>query len=103
MNATFTKLSAVAIAFSMSVAIRAAYSQEKGTGKEKRPQNVETKENHGRKAGELPHGLEQFSEKKGNLPSGLQKKKDENGSLTRGLDQGGKKLTSNSKGKKSSK
>ena len=70
MNATFTKLSAVAIAFSMSVAIPAAYSQQgKGNGKAKGKQNVESKEKHGREAAELPHGLEQFSEKKGNLPS----------------------------------
>jgi hypothetical protein len=103
MNATFIKLSAVAIAFSMSVAIPAAYSEEKGKGKEKGKQNVDAKEKHGREAGELPHGLEQFSEKKGNLPSGLQKKKDENESLPRGLEQGGKKLTSTSKGKRSSK
>jgi hypothetical protein len=75
MNATLIKLSAVAIAFSMSVAIPAAYSQGKDKGKEKGKQNVEAKEKHGRAAGELPYGLEQFSEKKGNLPSGLQKKK----------------------------
>ena len=61
MNATFTKLSAVAIAFSMSVAIPAAYSQGKGNAKAKGKQNVEAKEKHGREAGELPHGLEQFS------------------------------------------
>ena len=61
------------------------------------------KRNMGREAGELPHGLERFSEKRGNLPSGLQNKKDENESVPRGLEQGGKKLTSNSKGQKSSK
>ena len=103
MKTTFIKLSAVAIAFSMSVGIPAAYSDGKAKGKEKGKQNINAKEKHGREAGELPHGLEQFSEKKGNLPSGLQKKKDENASLPRGLEQGGKKLTSNSKGKKSSK
>ena len=64
MNATFIKLSAVAIAFSMSVAIPAAYSEGKGKGKEKGKQNVDAKEKHGREAGELPHGLEQFSEKR---------------------------------------
>ena len=103
MNATFIKLSTVAIAFSMILAIPAAYSQGKGNSKEKRKQNVEAKEKHGREAGELPHGLEQFSEKKGSLPSGLQKKKDENESLPQGLDQGGKKLTLGSKGNKTSK
>jgi hypothetical protein len=56
-----------------------------------------------RKAGELPFGLERYTEKKGGLPSGLQKKKDEDGQLTRGLEKGGKNFTSTSKGKKGSK
>jgi hypothetical protein len=103
MNATLIKLSTLAIVFSMTVAIPAAYSQGKGNGKEKGKQNVEAKEKHGREAGELPHGLEQFSEKKGTLPSGLQKKKDDDGTLTHGLDGGGKKVDSTSKGKKVSK
>jgi hypothetical protein len=103
MNATFIKLSAVTIAFSINVAIPAAYSEGKGKGKEKSKQNVTAKQKHGREAGELPHGLEQFSESKGTLPSGLQKKKDEDGTLTNGLDHGGKKLHPDSKGKKVSK
>jgi len=40
--------------------------------------------------GELPFGLEQFSDKNGNLPTGLQKKKDADGSLTDGLEDAGK-------------
>ena len=103
MNATFRKLSALAIAFSASVAISAAYAQGKGKGKAKGKQDVETKENHGRGAGELPYGLEQFSEKKGGLPSGLQKKKDDEGKLTRGLADGGKRLEPKGKAKKASK
>ncbi len=103
MNTTFIKLSTMAIVFSMTVAIPAAYSQGKGNGKEKSKQNVAAKEKHGRETGELPHGLEQFSEKKGTLPSGLQKKKDDDGTLTHGLDDGGKKLDSTTKAKKASK
>ena len=101
MNSTFIKLSALAAAFSMSAAIPAAYSQ--GKGKTKSKQNIETKENHGRKAGSLPFGLDQFTDKKGYLPSGLQSKKDENSSLTRGLEEGGKTLKTTGKVKKASK
>jgi hypothetical protein len=43
MNATFMKLSALAIAFSMSTAISPAYSQGKGKGKAKGQQDVEAK------------------------------------------------------------
>jgi hypothetical protein len=101
MNATFIKLSALAIAFSMSLApIGPAYSQVKGKGKAKGKQNVEAKEKHGREAGELPYGIVHRTEKKGELPSGLQKKKEEDGQLTRGLEEGGKDLKSPSKGKK---
>ena len=88
MNATFVGLSALAIVFSMSMAILPADSYAKGKAKGK--PNVETRENHGREAGELPFGLEQFSEKNGNLPTGLQKKKDADGSLTDGLEDAGK-------------
>jgi hypothetical protein len=100
MNATFIKLSALAIAFSMSLAIAPPYSQVKEKGKAKGKQNVEAKEKHGREAGELPYGIVHRTEKKGELPSGLQKKKDEDGQLTRGLEEGGKDLKSPSKGKK---
>jgi hypothetical protein len=50
--------------------------------------------------GELPFGLEQFSEKNGTLPSGLQKQKDDDGSLTRGLEDGGKPVKSTGKATK---
>jgi hypothetical protein len=49
MNATFIKLSALAIAFSMSTAISPAYSQGKGKGKAKGQQDVEAKGKHGLK------------------------------------------------------
>ena len=101
MNSTFIKLSTLAVAFSMSVAIPAAYSQ--GKGKAKGKQKIATKENHGREAGSLPFGLDQFTDKKGYLPSGLQTKKDEDGLLTRGLLEGGKELKATSKVKKASK
>ena len=101
MNSTFIKSCVLAIAFSMSAAIPAAYSQ--GKGKAKGKQNIGTKENHGREAGSLPFGLDQFTEKKGYLPSGLQNKKDENSSLTRGLEEGGKELKTTGKVKKASK
>jgi len=103
MNANFIKLSAVAIAFSMGVAISPAYSQGQGKGKGKIKQNLETKVKHGREAGELPFGIERYSEKKGGLPSGLEKKETEDGSLTRGLEEGGKRLESKGKAKKGSK
>jgi len=77
-----------------------AFSQEKGKAKAKGKIKTETKGKHGREAGELPYGLQQFYDKNDEMPSGLQKKKDKDGSLTRGLEEGGKKLTSPSKGKK---
>ena len=80
-----------------------AFSQGKGKAKANGKEKTETKVKHGREAGELPFGLERYTEKKGGLPSGLQKKKDEDGQLTRGLEKGGKNLTSTSKGKKGSK
>jgi hypothetical protein len=106
MNKTFTSLSRLALllgACAITLPTSSAYAQGKGNGKAKGKQKVETKENHGRKEGELPFGLQQYSEKKGELPAGLQKKKDEDGQLTRGLAGGGKKLKSSTKGKKDSK
>jgi hypothetical protein len=103
MNATFRNLSSLAIAFSMSMAVAPAHSQQPGKSKGKGKQDAGAKGKNGREAGELPFGLEQFSEKRGNLPSGLQKKKDQDGSLPRGLERGGKHRTSSSKAKKGSK
>lgn len=97
MNATFVRLSILAIIFSMMAVLPAdSYGKGKGKGKP----NVEAKEKHGREAGELPFGLKQFSEKNGNLPSGLQKNEDDNGSLTRGLEDGGNPVKSTGKATK---
>ncbi len=96
-------LSAVVIACAMSIGSLPAYSQAKGHGKAKRKPNLETKEKHGRDAGELPVGLKTYMEKKGEgeLPSGLQNKKDEDGYLTHGLEDRGKRSKSLGKGKTS--
>jgi hypothetical protein len=80
-----------------------AFSKQDGKVKSKGSQKSVAKTNSGREAGELPSGIERFSEKKGSLPSGLQKKKDDDGMLTHGLDGGGKKPDSTTKGKKVSK
>jgi hypothetical protein len=63
-------------------------------------QKVEVKQNHGRKAGELPYGLIRHTDEKGGLPSGLQKKTADGEQLPRGLQEGGKKLKTANKGKK---
>ena len=79
-----------------------AFSKQEGKLKAKGSQKSVTRANSGREAGELPSGIERYSEK-GTLPSGLQKKKDDDGTLTHGLDGGGKRLDSTTKGKKVSK
>lgn len=80
-----------------------AFSKDKGKSLAKgKSKAAETKGKHGREAGELPFGLEQFSDKKGQLPSGLQKKSDDDGALTRGLREGGKELKTTGKTKKTS-
>jgi hypothetical protein len=80
-----------------------ALSKQDGKVNSKGSQKSDIKKNNGRGAGELPSGIEHYSEKKGALPSGLQKKKDDDGTLTHGLDGGGKKLGSSTKAKKISK
>ena len=80
-----------------------AFSKQEGKLRSKGSQKSVTKTNSGREAGELPSGIERYSEKKGTLPSGLQNKKDDDGTLTHGLDGGGKKPDSTTKGKKVSK
>jgi hypothetical protein len=80
-----------------------AFSKEDRKLKSKASHKSDNKKDNGRDAGELPSGIERYSEKKGTLPSGLQKKKDDDGTLTHGLAGGGKKLDSTSKGKKISK
>jgi hypothetical protein len=80
-----------------------AFSKQDGKVKSKGSQKSVAKTNSGREAGELPSGIEGFSEKKGSLPTGLQRKKDDDGTLTHGLDGGGKKPDFSTKGKKVSK
>jgi hypothetical protein len=77
-----------ALGVTASPAIAKQEGKAKGKGSEKRS----SKENSGRHAGEMPSGLQKYSEKKGQLPSGLQKMKDKDGQLTKGLQNGGKKL-----------
>jgi hypothetical protein len=99
MNKTFTSLSRLALLFgacAVTLPASPAYPQGKAKAKNK----VEAEGKHGRGAGELPYGLQQYTDKKGELPSGLQKRKDKDGQLTRGLEEGGKNLKSSSKGKK---
>jgi hypothetical protein len=106
MKNIFTSLSRLALLLgtcAVTLPASPAYSQGKGNGKAKGKQKVEAQGKRGREAGELPYGLEQYSEKKGELPSGLQKKKDKDGQLMRGLEEGGKNLQSPNKGKKDSK
>jgi hypothetical protein len=80
-----------------------AFSKQDGKLKSKGSQKSDIKKNNGRESGELPSGVERYSEKKGSLPTGLQRKKDDDGTLTHGLDGGGKKLDSTTKEKKVSK
>ena len=80
-----------------------AFSKQDGKLESKGSQKSVAKTNSGRDAGELPSGIERYSEKKGSLPTGLQKKKDDDGTLTHGLDAGGKKSDFSTKGEKVSK
>jgi hypothetical protein len=80
-----------------------ALAKKEGKTKIKGSEKTTDKESSGRQAGELPSGLQKYSDKKSQLPSGLQKKKDEDGQLTKGLTSGGKKLESNAKTSKPSK
>ena len=98
-----TPLPALMSICALGVTASPALSKQEGKGKAKASKKIETKENHGRQAGELPYGLERHMEKKDSLPLGLQKKKDEDDQLTRGLEKGGKKLEPATKGKKASK
>ena len=70
------KLSAVLVICALGATASHAFAQGGGKAQAKGSPKIETHENYGRQAGELPHGLETFSEKKGELPSGLEKKRD---------------------------
>ena len=86
--------------FTLGVTASPAFSQHEEKLKTKGTQKSVSRTNSGREAGELPSGIERYSEKKGSLPTGLQRKKDDDGTLTHGLDAGGKKLDPTTKGKK---
>lgn len=105
MFATLSRLAVLLGVCAVTLPASPAQAEGKANGKAKGKQKVEAEEKgkHGRKAGELPYGLEQYTEKRGQLPSGLQKKKDQDGQLTRGLEEGGKKSKAAGKGKKDSK
>jgi hypothetical protein len=101
MKNVFTSLSRLALLLgACAIALPTSPALSEGKAKGKQKVEAEEKGKHGREAGELPYGLEQYTEKKSQLPSGLQKKKDEDGQLTHGLEQGGKKVKSSNKGKK---
>lgn len=89
---TLKTISAIVVTFAMGLTVYPAMAKQEGKMKGKSAEKTATKENSGRRAGELPSGLQKYSEKKGQLPSGLQKKKLEDGQLTKGLQKGGKKL-----------
>ena len=92
-----------AVVVTCAIGLTAAPALAKKDGKTKNSEKTTAKENSGRQAGELPSGLQKYSEKNGQLPSGLQTKKDENGELAKGLTTGGKKLVSGPKSNKPSK
>ena len=83
---TSRMITAIVLTFAFGVTAHPAMAKQQGKGKDKSAEKNATKENSGRQAGELPSGLQKYSEKKGQLPSGLQKKKDEDGHLTKGLE-----------------
>jgi hypothetical protein len=87
------------LALTASPALAKQQDKSKGKSSEK----TTSKENSGRQAGELPSGLQKYTEKKGQLPSGLQQMKDDDGHLTKGLEKGGKKIQSSTKTVKPSK
>ncbi len=97
-------LMALTISGTLALTASPAFSNGKGKSLAKgKNKTTEIKGHHGCQAGELPFGLDQFTDKNGELPSGLQNNKDDDGSLTRGLDEGGKELKTTGKTKKTSK
>lgn len=93
-------LPVLSVAAALALSASPAFSKQEGKTKAKGGEASHVKENSGRQAGELPAGLQRYSDKKGALPTGLQKMKEEDGQLTRGLEKGGKKLEPNGKAKK---
>ena len=78
-------------------------AKQENKTKGKSAEKTATKGNSGRQAGELPSGVQKYTERNDQLPSGLQKKKEVDGQLTKGLEKGGKKLEPSAKNKKPSK
>ena len=95
-------VSALIITYALGLTASPALAKQDGKTKVKSTEKT-LKENSGRKAGELPSGLQKYTEKKGQLPSGLQKKQDQDGQLTKGLKNGGKKVEFSTKSNKPSK
>jgi hypothetical protein len=93
----------VVVSLALGVTAYPVFAKQDGKVKGKSTEKNTTKENSGRQAGELPSGLQKYSDKNSQLPSGLQNKKDEDGQLTKGLTSGGKKLESTPKSSKHSK
>ena len=96
-------IQALTVTFALGLAAYPAVAKQEGKTKGKSAEKTATKEHSGRQAGELPSGLQKYTEKNGQLPSGLQKMKDEDGQLTKGLQSGGKKLEPNAKSHKPTK
>jgi hypothetical protein len=92
---------ALMVTCALGLTVSPAWAKKEGKAKIKSSEKTTTKENSGRQAGELPSGLQKYSDKHGQLPSGLEKKKDEDGQLNKGLTNGGKKLQSSAKTKSS--
>ena len=92
---------ALMVTWALGLTASPALAKKEGKAKIKGSEKTTNTENSGRQAGELPSGLQKYSDKKSQLPSGLQKKKDEDGQLNKGLTSGGKKLESSTKGKPS--
>lgn len=84
----------IAVIFALGVSAYPAMARQDAKTKGKSAEKTATKENSGRQAGELPSGLQKYTDKNDQLPSGLEKKKDNDGQLTKGLEKGGKKLKS---------
>ena len=102
MNISKTILASAVIFALIGTAFPATAKQE-SNAKGKTAEKSAAKENSGRQAGELPSGLQKYTERKGQLPSGLQKKQDTAGQLNKGLQNGGKKLESGANKNKPSK
>ena len=92
---------AVIVSCAMGLTASPVSAKQDSKNNSQRSEKTATKENSGRETGELPSGLQKYSEKTGELPSGLQKMKTEDGQLTKGLENGRKNFELKSKSKSS--